>query len=143
MDPVVYRRRRVRVSLRAPIERHLMKVLVCGGREYTDYRELCLKLDVIHTEREFTLLVHGDAKGADKLAGRWAVERGIQQVKVPANWEGLDTKAGMVRNQLMLDLVSPEVCVGFPGGIGTNKMMFMAHKQGVEVVDTDDINILT
>ena len=130
-----------------------MKVLVCGGREYALYGELCHILDKLHAEHQFTLLVHGDAgaykqgyrsrpeayKGADALAGRWADERGIQQVKIPANWNGKDRAAGMIRNQLMLDLVKPELCIGFPGGVGTNSMMLRARKAGVPVIDTNDI----
>lgn len=130
-----------------------MRVLVCGGREYANYEELCRVLDKLHAEHGFTLLVHGDAgaykqgyrsrptayKGADALAGRWAEERGIQQVKFPANWNGQDNAAGMIRNQLMLDIVPPDLCVGFPGGVGTNAMMFRAHKAGVKVIDTNDI----
>ena len=154
MDPVVCRRRRVRVSLRPPNERPDMKVLVCGGRDYSSYEDICRVLDYLNNERGFKLLIHGDAgkykqgyreqpvayKGADALAGRWATIRGIQQVKVPANWEGLGNKAGMIRNELMLDLFSPDLCIGFPGGIGTNKMMHMSYKRGIEVIDTDDIN---
>lgn len=130
-----------------------MRVLVCGSRDYALYDALCQILDKLHAEHLFTLLVHGDAgaykqgyrahpvayKGADALAGRWAEERGVQQVKVPANWNGLDNKAGMVRNELMLDLVDPELCIGFPGGIGTNAMMLRAHKRGIEVIDTEDV----
>lgn len=130
-----------------------MRALICGGRDYELYEELCTILDHIHARRPFSLVVHGDAgkykqgyrpepvavRGADALAGRWCKERGIQQVKVPANWEGLDTKAGMVRNKLMLDLVNPELCIGFPGGPGTANMMMLAFKKGIEVIDTDDI----
>jgi hypothetical protein len=130
-----------------------MKILICGGREYALYGELCLTLDKLHAEHQFTLVIHGDAgaykqgyrarptayKGADALAGRWCEERGIQQVKVPANWNGQDKAAGMIRNQLMLDLFSPDLCIGFPGGVGTNAMMYRAHKEGIPVIDTDDI----
>lgn len=130
-----------------------MKVLVCGGREYDDYEHMCLILDKLHAEHQFTILIHGDAgmykqgyrgspvayKGADALAGRWAVERGIQQVKIPANWSGKDTAAGMLRNKFMLEFAEPHLCVGFPGGVGTNAMMYLAFKSKVPVIDTDDI----
>lgn len=132
-----------------------MRVLICGGREYALYGELCLILDKLHAEHKFTLVVHGDAggykqdhrqrpvayKGADALAGRWCEDRGVQQVKVPANWTGQDKAAGMLRNQLMLDLIEPELCIGFPGGVGTNAMMYRSHKQGITVIDTDDITL--
>lgn len=130
-----------------------MKVLVCGGRDFPDYKYVCRVLDIIHADRQFSLVVHGDAgkykqgyrpspiavAGADALAGRWCEDRGVQQVKVPANWTGLDRRAGMVRNRLMLELIKPELCVGFPGGWGTANMMHLSSKAGVEVIDTDDI----
>lgn len=130
-----------------------MRVLITGGREYALYGELCKVLDDLHAERKFTLLVHGDAglykqgyrerpvafKGADALSGRWADERGIQQVKVPANWEGFGDRAGMRRNKLMLDLAKPDVCIAFPGGRGTANMMRLTREAGVELIDVEDI----
>lgn len=130
----------------------MVKVLVCGDRDYTDYDHVCDVLNKINAERPFTLLIHGDAgkykraggqllanQGADALAGRWASEFGIQQVKVPANWTGLGKAAGMKRNHLMLSLFDVDLCIGFAGGVGTNSMMYLAHKKDIEVIDAEDL----
>ncbi|QGH74800.1 hypothetical protein MAL1_00038 [Bacteriophage DSS3_MAL1] len=129
-----------------------MIVLVTGGRDYRDKNELYAVLDRLHAERGFSLIVHGDAgryklyarhplaiEGADALAGRWADERGIAQIKCPANWNGEGNAAGMKRNQFMLDFARPELCIAFSGGRGTANMMRLARGAGVEIIDVEDL----
>ena len=64
-----------------------MIVLVTGGRDYKNQRELFGVLDKIHAERKFTFLVHGDARGADIMAHRWAKRNGVQPVAMEALWD--------------------------------------------------------
>jgi hypothetical protein len=45
-----------------------MRVLVCGGRAYTDRDELYAELDGLHAEYVFTTIIAGGAGGADALA---------------------------------------------------------------------------
>lgn len=116
-----------------------MIVLITGGRDYRNQAELVKVLDQLHAERKFTILVEGDAKGADRLSGKWAEDRGVQLVKVPANWNGQGLSAGTKRNTLMLDLFNPELVVAFPGGTGTANMMGQAHKRGIEIIDVEDM----
>lgn len=117
-----------------------MKVLICGGRDYRNASEMARALDMIHAERKFTLVIEGDAQGADRMSGRWAVDRGVQLVKVPANWTGRGDAAGTERNTLMLDLFPDiELVVAFSGGTGTANMMMQAHKRGIEIIDVEDM----
>ena len=53
-----------------------MKVIVCGGRDYTDRDAVFAALDKAHAKRPFCLVVHG-ASGAGLLSGVWAYERGV------------------------------------------------------------------
>lgn len=46
-------------------------------------------------------LVHGGAKGADRLAGRWAESKGIGTIVVPADWSQ-GKIAGHLRNWEMM-----------------------------------------
>src|SRR5882672_2194899 len=118
-----------------------VKVLVCGGREYADGEFLALFLDdlVMHQRAhgdQITHLIHGNARGADKLAAGWAVLRGIQPVACAAIWElgGVyDPRAGLKRNIAMLAL-DPDVVVAFPGGSGTAHMVKAAQGAGVRVI---------
>ena len=57
-----------------------MKILLCGGREYADAKKLYETMDKVHAKKAITLLIHGQANGADKLGREWAKSRGIPLV---------------------------------------------------------------
>lgn len=106
-----------------------MRVLVCGGRDFSDFEALDNALSAMTV----SLVLHGDARGADHLAGRWAGDRGIAQVIFPANWKGEGYAAGPRRNLRMLEIGRPDVVVAFPGGKGTAHMIQAAEDAGVPV----------
>lgn len=64
-----------------------MVVLVCGGRDFKDADFVFASLDEIHKKTPITRLVHGDARGADKLAHAWARMRKVQKQPYPADWD--------------------------------------------------------
>jgi hypothetical protein len=110
------------------------RVLVCGGRDYADRDRLFATLDRIHAERAITLVIHGGARGADRLSGEWATARLCECISYPAQWEIYGPRAGPMRNQQMLDEGRPDLVVVFPGGRGTANMLRKAQLAGVEVV---------
>jgi hypothetical protein len=57
-----------------------MRVLITGGRSFENRYLLVEALDRLHEERGITTLIHGAAKGADALAGKWAWTRGIEVI---------------------------------------------------------------
>ena len=107
-----------------------MKVLVCGGRNYQDRSYLFKTMDDEHAVRGFTHVIHGAYKGADMLADEWALARGVQPVRCPANWKYDGAAAGPNRNRLMLAL-NPEYFLAFPGGRGTGDMVSKLVNAGV------------
>ena len=107
-----------------------MKILVCGGRDFYNYKALC---EALARYADDTILVHGDAKGADRLAGMYAMERGWQVKVYPADWNQHGKAAGPIRNRLMLSEEHPELIVAFPGGRGTANMIEQSTQAGVEV----------
>lgn len=109
-----------------------MRVLVCGGRVFDDYKAMQLILDTQHEDEPITLLIHGDAVGADRLAARWARSRGVVAKAFPANWARDGKAAGPIRNSAML-LEKPELVIAFPGGKGTADMVRKALAAGVPV----------
>ena len=120
-------------------------ILVCGGRDW-NYPEMTFrKLDALHRKYNFGVVVHGAARGADQLAGKWAAARGIQTKAFPANWRPaelggrLDRQAGFKRNQKMLEEAKPDLLVAFPGGAGTADMRNRARKAGMKVVNLANI----
>jgi len=109
-------------------------VLVCGGRDFQDRDLLESFLDRLHAEESVDMLVQGGARGADLLAGIWAMSRGIPMAEVPANWHFYGKSAGSRRNHSML-LLKPSCVVAAPGGRGTEHMKMIARTAGIQVLD--------
>ena len=111
------------------------RVLFFGGRDFRDAGSIALALEALPGvlgTREFCV-IHGDARGADRLAGMAAAARGLPVVIVPANWDFYKLAAGPVRNTWMLDFCLPTYAVGFPGGAGTANMTAQLKARGVPV----------
>ena len=120
-----------------------MRVLVCGGRDYTDHVTVNRRLGSILFKafedrsanwKNFTI-IHGGARGADTLAGLFAKMFGLMVDVYPADWEADGKAAGFIRNQRMLELGQPDLVAAFSGGAGTADMVRRARKAGVEVVE--------
>ncbi len=113
------------------------RVLVCGGRDYKDKSFLFLALDavVVRLCLGSPVFCHGDAQGADRLAGEWAKSRGFECVAYPADWKKHGKKAGPIRNRQMLVEFKPDLVVAFSGGSGTADMIRQAKSAGVIVAE--------
>ena len=109
-------------------------VLVCGGRDYSDRRTVFRTLDKINYIRAITKVIHGDATGADRLGDEWARVNGVVVTRFLANWVGFGRSAGVIRNQLMLDVGKPDLVVAFTGGRGTADMARRSHFSGGRVI---------
>ena len=106
----------------------MTKVIVCGGRDYSDFESLCAELDLWHEIHKFTQIIHGAAQGTDWMAGTWATSRGIPVREYPVTsegWKRLGKKAGHLRNTEMLQ-EKPNLVIAFPGGRGTADMIRQA-----------------
>lgn len=83
-----------------------LSVLVCGAREWSDAAMVQAHLDRLLLSADKVLVVAGGARGADRAAQQWAKSQDPAKVKLevhPADWKGEGKKAGMSRNQRMLD----------------------------------------
>ena len=109
-----------------------MKVLVCGGRDYEDWESFHAEMLSLHRELRFTHIIHGDARGADRMADRFALMYLIQPVRCPANWMLRGKGAGPSRNASMLRLC-PDLVIACPGGVGTADMVAKASLAGIQV----------
>jgi hypothetical protein len=110
-----------------------MRLLVCGGRDFSDAALLERTLDAIHSETPVTVLVHGAARGADTLAAQWAKSRGVEALAFPADWERDGKAAGHLRNARMLEEGRPDAILVFPGGRGTADMVARSRRAGLPV----------
>lgn len=120
----------------------MRRVLVTGSRDWVDRMAIW---NALHAELvQFPsgiIVVHGGARGADDIADRWAwgmYQAGyhVRPEVHHANWDGLGKRAGIIRNQLMVDL-GADVCHAFPLGksVGTRHCMSRAIAAGIPVVN--------
>ena len=123
-----------------------MRLLVCGSRTWTDRARLRQVLDQVvsdHSDGQ-VVLIEGDARGADRLAGQLARERGWRLERYPADWTRQGRAAGFRRNARMLRQGHPDLVVAFTVGPlhesrGTADMVRRARAAGVPVqVITND-----
>jgi len=105
------------------------RLLVCGGREFTDFRLILSVLSRLSP----SLVIEGGARGADTGARVAAGKLGIQVREFPADWARFGRRAGYLRNEQMLAEGHPDMVVAFPGGPGTASMVRLARQAGVPV----------
>lgn len=118
----------------------MIKVLVCGGRDYTNRENVFSLLNDFILPHIKIHVIEGGAKGADRLAREWAIENGMSYTTYEADWKKHGKAAGPIRNQEMLDRESPDWVIAFPGGKGTANMIKLAKKHGVKCVYKVDDN---
>ena len=112
---------------------HSFRVLVCGGRDYTDRAKVWKVLNRLHADKTITLVIDGVAVGADTLGWLWAINHDVHSLRFPAQWKKYGRSAGPVRNTQMLDEGKPDLIIAFPGGRGTENMVIQATGRGFEV----------
>ena len=81
-----------------------------------------------------TVVVHGGAAGADRLAGDVVAGMGYAVEVFKADWEGNGRRAGPIRNQWMVN-AGADVCLAFPlaGSVGTWDCVRRARAAGIPV----------
>lgn len=110
-----------------------MRMLVCGGRDFSDADWLG---KILSSYRDvITEIIHGAAKGADTMAGAWARAHDIPVKEFPADWERYGKGAGPIRNMQMLHEGKPQLLLAFPGGSGTAHMVRIARREGVKILE--------
>src|SRR5688572_10995305 len=112
-----------------------MKWLICGGRDFDDQEMFDQVMRSMIADLGMPdVIVHGDARGADRMADAWADRFFIPRRPYAAKWEEHRRAAGPIRNQEMIDMEHPDLCLAFPGGSGTADMIGKAFKAGIRVV---------
>jgi len=109
------------------------RVLVCGGRDYTNEKMAFAILDAAHAANPIIEVIHGACAGADMLAEMWANQRSIPTRPFPADWDTHGKAAGPIRNRKMLDVGKPDIVIAFPGGRGTRNMIEQAEGANIPV----------
>lgn len=110
------------------------RILVCGGRDFNNQDLFNKAMEV--ASKWFAprfCIIHGAARGADRMAMFWAFVRGCAMISMPANWDYYDRSAGSIRNGWMLEFGMPDLVIAFPGGKGTADMVKQARAAGIDV----------
>ena len=112
-----------------------MIILATGDRNWADVDYVRTVLESLpsgdHT------LIHGDARGLDRIAGRVARDLGWKVYAFPAGWNAWGRAAGPIRNQEMLEVGKPDLVLAFHRDLerskGTRDMVQRARRAGIEV----------
>lgn len=118
-----------------------MRILVTGSRFWEDKQTIH---DALEKQRELAagrsmVVVQGGARGADRIASQWARRNGAKTECHVADWQKHGSRAGIIRNQNMVDR-GADVCLAFPLGEsrGTRHCMEAAMAAGIPVVEYED-----
>jgi hypothetical protein len=103
-----------------------MRVVVTGGREYTDAATVDREMQKVmrSANGRKIVFINGGARGLDTLVKEWCEARGIPCITMFAPWKShYEKRSGTIRNQWMIDFGLPTFALVFPGGRGTADML--------------------
>lgn len=112
-----------------------LRILITGSRDWVD-------ADLIHEAIEqYTktgrpvVVVHGGARGADRLAGAVADSLGLDVEVHPADWRRHGRSAGYIRNAEMVS-AGADVCLAFirAGSSGATHCAASAERAGIQTI---------
>lgn len=114
-----------------------MKLLIAGSRSINDFKLIETNVFRLFSLEEIDEIVHGGARGVDKLAGVFAVDNKIKVKIFYADWNKYGKSAGMLRNKEMADYA--DFLLAFWNGVskGTKNMIYEMDKvlrKPIEVV---------
>jgi hypothetical protein len=108
-----------------------MRVIVCGSRQWTDREAIANRLFDLPVD---SVIVHGAAPGADRIAGQEAEKLGLLVEEHPADWDYYGKRAGFVRNERMAK-IGADLCIAFWDGHsrGTAMMVDLAERYDIPI----------
>lgn len=117
-----------------------MRLVVTGYRHWQSVDAVIRTLDhVLATQDPRSLFVGvGDCPtGGDVITRVWATMRQVPFREFFANWDALGKRAGMVRNEFMIDTIRPDLVIAFlnPKSKGALGCRNYAREHGYEVFE--------
>jgi hypothetical protein len=115
-----------------------MRVLVSGSRDWDRpdvIYDVLRRLKAIDPD---LVIIHGDCRGADKMAGDAARRLHCPLDIYPADWDRYGARAGPIRNQEMIDKGRPDFALIFHPDLSKSKgtagmvKLLKLHKVTVE-----------
>jgi hypothetical protein len=110
-----------------------MKFLICGGRDWNDLGKVRARMERLPKD---SVVIHGDARGADRMAGSVGRSLGLLVEAFPADWTRHGKAAGPIRNRQMLDQ-KPDLVIAFHEDLASSKgtldCVSEARRRGIPV----------
>ena len=119
-----------------PIPDNEFRIVVAGGREFTNYVLLANALDKLLCKKKLThkiVFVSGKARGADSLGERYAKERAYRIIEKPADWDRYGKSAGYKRNKEMAEISHCTVAFWDGKSKGTKHMIDLTKQLGNDI----------
>ena len=111
-----------------------VRIIVCGGRDFTDNRMLSSVLWAVHERRSIAEVIHTGQRGCAQMANRWAFEHGVHRTELRADYKRYGEKrAPVIRNRKMLEL-RPSGIIVFSGSAEVHSLLAQALYGGVPVM---------
>lgn len=112
-----------------------MRVIIAGGRDFTDFAQLCERCDFYLKEqpKDSVIIISGRARGADALGEKYAQLRGYGVQYFPADWNKLGKRAGIVRNEQMGQIADVLIAFWDKKSRGTSHMINFMKDQNKPV----------
>lgn len=125
-----------------------MKVIIAGGRDFSDYNLLKVKCDKIFLNQNDIEIVSGKAPGADTLGEKYAKDNNYPIKPFPAKWNDFsepciikyrkngskfNALAGPNRNQLMANYADCLIAFWDGRSAGTKDMIDKASKNNLKI----------
>lgn len=107
-----------------------MKIIVAGTRSFDNYALVCKILNRLKNVE----VVCGEARGADALGKKFAIENGLVVHSFPADWDSHGKSAGYKRNEQMAKFA--DSCIVFWDGVskGSKHMIDLAQRYGLKTL---------
>ncbi len=111
----------------------VFKLIIAGGREFSDYGLLQKKVDVMIAEKRHSCtieIVSGKTKGADALGEKYAAANNFSVKAFPADGNK-GNSAGYERNQAMAEYADACICFWDGKSKGTKHLIDLATAAGI------------
>lgn len=110
-----------------------MRIIIAGSRSFDNYEKLESTMDDLVKDLSEVTILSGCARGADQLGIEWAIKRGYNVERYPADWQKHGKSAGILRNVEMADNANALVAFWDGESRGTLHMIGIAKRKGLHV----------
>jgi len=112
-----------------------LRLIVCGSRHWQDRDTMTSVLEALDEWEGIDLIIHGDCRGADRMARDIAVSHDWFVVAHPAEWQKYGRAAGPLRNRKMLESCAVDYVIAFHENLkasrGTKDILRAAEAKGI------------